>query len=157
MEFSRAETRRRYLNGIIPLVIGVGAVVYAPMLSLGSLAKPGPGLWPFAVGIVVVLTASYLVFSEHRAPERDSASFAGIRPVVYGILALCIYIILFSWLGFIIPSAFLLVYWIKVLGEESWSMALGVAVPVPFGLYILFDVLLGVPFPEDLVTASLGL
>lgn len=47
--------RRNLITGIILTAIGVFAAVYAQRYNMGTLARMGPGLFPYALGVLLTL------------------------------------------------------------------------------------------------------
>jgi putative tricarboxylic transport membrane protein len=144
--------RYRRVPGVL-LVTGVAAVIGSWRLGLGELTNPGPGLWPLVVSIAVTITAAILtVVPDMAAYEkwtRRTTLLAG------GVLSLVVFILLFMTIGFVVPAFLLLLLWLRVFGEESWRLALMLAVGGTAVFYGGFAVLLGVPFPDDIVVGTL--
>ena len=137
-------SRAYRLGSIVALVVSVYFVVSAYQLSLGSLTQPRPGLWPFLVGLVMTVSSVALFFTDNR---EDYERFTGrFRFIILGLLSLGAFIVAF--LTF--------VFWLRFLGEEPWGRALGLAVLFTALFYILFVLLLGVPFPDDVVARLWG-
>ena len=134
---------------IVLLAIGVGAVVGALQLSLGQLNKPGPGLWPFIVGVFLAVMAVVLfVVQDSSECERWNRRALGIAG---GLASLGIFIVLFQSIGFLIPAFLMLALWLKIFGEEPWKLAVPLALAGAVTMHFLFVVALGVPFPKDVV------
>jgi putative tricarboxylic transport membrane protein len=68
--------------------------------------------------------------------------------VVLGSLSLVAYTLLFEVLGFEIPTIALLVFWLKVLGGETWRTAVTVALGATVSVYLVFLLALGVALPH---------
>jgi putative tricarboxylic transport membrane protein len=148
---------RRHLHRIGPLVVlavGVGALIGAVALSLGELTEPGPGLWPFIVALLLTGTALVLVIVDDRADyERWTR---GTARIMGGLAGLAVFVVAFEAIGFVLPAFLMLLLWLRVFGGESWRWALGLALAGSVGLYLLFDVVLGVRFPDDVVAGLVG-
>ena len=144
---------RYRLVPLVLLAIGVAAVIGSWRLTLGELNNPGPGLWPFVVSIAATIAAAILtVVPDLEAYEkwtRRTTMLAG------GVLSLVVFILLFEAIGFVVPSVLLLLLWLRAFGEESWRLALVLAVGGTAVFYLGFAVLLGVPFPDDIVVGSI--
>ena len=138
------------LGGVIPLLLGVFAVIYSYTLGLGSPAQPGPGFWPFIASLAIVGASIALLITE-RSGEQYEPLTARARFIGYGVVSIVAFILLFQLLGFIIPALLLFIFWLRFLGDESWGMTALLSVLFTAGFYILFDQLLGVPFPQDVV------
>jgi putative tricarboxylic transport membrane protein len=134
---------------LLLVALGVGALVGGLGLSLGSLTAPGPGLWPFVVALLLTGTALVLVVVDDPADyepfTRGSARVAG------GLAGLAVFVAAFELVGFLLPAFLMLLLWLRVFGREAWRWALGLAVAGSVGLYLLFDTVLGVRFPDDVV------
>lgn len=138
------------IASIAPLLLGVVCLVYSYTLSLGRITNPGPGLWPFIVSAVIVIASVVLLFTERDNEEYEPFT-QKTRLVVTGAVSVGVFIYLFQWFGFIVPSFLTLVFWLRFLGKESWVLSLGVAALVTAAFYLLFATLLGIPLPESIV------
>lgn len=146
----------RYLTMVIPLLIGLSFLALSYNLSLGNITNPGAGLWPFIASGVILLGSIALIATE-RDNEQYEAFTSSVGLVGMALLSSCLFIPLFINFGFLIPSFLLLVFWLRVLGSESWSLTLLLSAACAIGFYALFDLALGVPFPEDALASILGL
>lgn len=131
-------------------------MIYSYSLSLGELTSPGPGLWPFVGSLVIVLSSIAILATENDSEDYEAFS-SGTKAIGLGLLSLCLFIPLFAYLGFVLPAFLLIMFWLRVLGNESWKLTLLVAIVSAIGFYLLFDLALGVPFPEGLIASMLGL
>ena len=139
--------RTAALAALVPLALGVGAGYRAYGLRVGSLVDPGPGLWPLAVCVFMVLVSAALLATAGRALETEA--FTRSSAVVLGAAAsLVVYAALWNLIGFEIPTALLLVLWLRVIGGESWRTTLVTAVLGTAAFYLLFIVALGVSLPH---------
>lgn len=142
------------LGSIVALAVSVFFVASAYQLSLGSLTEPRPGLWPFLVGLTMAASSVALFFTDDR---EDYQRFTGrFRFIIFGLLSLAAFIVAFAFLGFILPGFLTFAFWLRFLGEEPWGRALGLAALFTTLFYILFVLLLGVPFPDDVVAMLWG-
>ncbi|MFF5992665.1 tripartite tricarboxylate transporter TctB family protein [Prauserella flavalba] len=130
------------------LVFGVGAAFLSTRLSLGSFTDPAPGLWPFIVSALIIVTAAALLFTEDSTTyERwDRRTLR----VVAGLTSLAVFVVLFQLLGFLLAAGLLLLVWMRFIGHESWRTALPLAVGGAVVLHVLFTDIFGVPFPPGL-------
>lgn len=138
------------LGGVVPLLLGIFGMVYSYTLDLGEPAQPGPGFWPFVASCVIVVASIALLLTE-RSSEQYERLTARARFIGYGVASVVVFILLFQLLGFIIPALLLFAFWLRFLGGESWPMTGLLSVLFAAGFYILFDQLLGVPFPQGVV------
>jgi putative tricarboxylic transport membrane protein len=145
------------MHRIAPLVLlalGIAALAGAYGLGLGELTRPGPGLWPFLVAVLVTGTTAALVLVDDPADyehwTRQTARIAA------GLLSLGVFIVLFQVIGFVVPAFLMLLLWLRVFGGESWRWAFGLAAGGAVVFHLLFVEALGVPFPEGLLSLVTG-
>jgi len=133
------------VGALTALAVGLLAGWQADRLGVGSLTDPGPGLWPLIVSVVLVLTGAAVALR-----PGDDAEPIGREAwiVVLGCISLVAYTLLFEVVGFEIPTIALLVFWLKVLGEEPWRTAVTVAVVATAAVYAVFLLALGVALPH---------
>lgn len=131
-----------------PIVLVVFATTVAVMswnLDLGALSRPGPGLWPFTVSLVML--GASLAMTAGGTDEKPEPFTRRSLLVAIGVLSLAGYIVAFATLGYLIPTAAVLLVWLRLLARESWVMAIGLTVLLTAGFYVLFVSILAVPFP----------
>lgn len=142
------------IGPLLVLAVGVGALVGAVGLSLGTLTAPGPGLWPFIVALLLTGTALILVVIDD--PQDYEPWTRGTARIMGGVAGLAVFVVAFEVIGFLLPAFLMLLLWLRVFGGESWRWALGLALAGSVGFYLLFDTALGVPFPDDVVAGLVG-
>jgi putative tricarboxylic transport membrane protein len=133
------------LGALTALAVGVLAGWQAYRLGVGSLTDPGPGLWPFIVSVVLVITGAAVALR-----PGDDAEAIGREAwiVVLGCLSLVAYTLLFEVVGFEIPTIALLVFWLRALGDEPWRTSVTIAVGATAVVYAIFILALGVALPH---------
>lgn len=143
---------RRRIAPLILLGLGLGAASGSWQLKLGTLHHPAPGLWPFIISLAIILSAAVLIVR----PGDEPLEAWGRRSlhVGAGVASLGAFVLLFELVGFFIPAVLMLLLWLRVFGRESWRWTLVFAVAGPAALYVIFDRLLGVPFPADLALGA---
>jgi hypothetical protein len=133
---------------VIFLLMGGGNVYLALDLSRGTLAEPGPGLFPLLVGILMT-TASLLCLWPAIA-ERNAASFAmrgNAARLTVLVAVFVVFIFLLPRIGFILPSMLLQSVTLQVFGMQGLWRRLAVAAAITAAAVLLFETLLAVRFP----------
>jgi putative tricarboxylic transport membrane protein len=143
---------RRRIAPLILLALGLGAASGSWQLKLGTLHQPAPGLWPFIISLAIILSAAALLVWPGDEP-REAWGRKSLL-VAAGIASLCAFVVLFELIGFFVPAVLMLLLWLRVFGRESWRWTAVFAVAGPAVLYVIFDRLLGVPFPADLALGA---
>lgn len=153
----RLDRPGHWLRRLVPLLLvaaGVSAVIGSWQLSLGELNSPGPGLWPFIVSVAVTMAAvALMLFPDSAVPEAWTRRTAAI---VAGVGSLCVFVVLFEAIGFLVPAFLMLMLWLRAFGREPWRWTVPLAVGGAVVLHVVFAGLLGVPFPDDIVVTTLS-
>jgi putative tricarboxylic transport membrane protein len=130
-----------------------GYLVGAMKLPLGTAARPGAGLYPSVLGIVLVILSAALVVLSLKAqtnPKEEPEDFPrgnNLNRVVGLTVVLAGFAIFLKWLGFIFCSSIILAATLKIFGLKSWAKALMISFLAAGCFYFLFSRLLEVPLP----------
>ena len=137
------------LGRLVPgalFLLGTGASLGAALMPFGSPSQPGPGLYPFMVGIALALVALGLLATARQS--RGGASAELFDPVPLAIaVALLVYPAVLGWLGFGVSTGLLLLG-LFLLGEPGRpGRAVGLAILSTLIASLLFGRLLQAPLP----------
>ncbi|MFI6426461.1 tripartite tricarboxylate transporter TctB family protein [Promicromonospora sp. NPDC050880] len=127
--------------------VGVAGAAGAVALGLGTLERPGAGLWPLAISVaVVVLSLAQVVVGRHGGDGERFSRYSWLSLV--GLVTLLGLVALLPVIGFEIPALLLSLVWMKFLGGESWRSAVLFSVLVVGALYGVFVGALGTTVPH---------
>jgi len=124
-------------------------------LSLRDALGPGPGFFPFWLGMLGVVLAVFLLtqLQLNRVDLGTEALVfdrAGLRNAVRVLVGLIVATALLDVVGFRLSMLLLIPYLLVVLGVRNW-VAVGIcAVAGSFGVYHVFFDLLKVPLPAGI-------
>jgi putative tricarboxylic transport membrane protein len=135
------------ISALVALAVGLAGAALAYGYGLGTLQRPGAGLWPFIVSMLIVaLSLVLLVIGRHL---QDTEKFTRASLLVLIGLATFVGIgVLLPIIGFEIPSLLLCVVWLKLLGGESWRSTAIVSLMTVSAFYLLFLYGLHIPLPH---------
>jgi len=134
-------------GALVALAIGVTGAVLAYGYGLGTLRRPGAGLWPFTISIVIVVLAVILLIVGRKL--EDSERFTRVSLLVFvGGVSFVAFAALLPTIGFEVPSLLLCVVWLKFLGGESWRSTVLISVGTVAAFYLLFLYGLRIPLPH---------
>jgi putative tricarboxylic transport membrane protein len=150
---SRVAEHIHRLGPLAVLLLGLYAAVTAWDLGPGSLTRPGPGLWPLLVSLVIMATAAVLLVVDHPS-QYESWGRGSIR-IAGGLVSLGVFIVLFENFGFFLPALAMLLIWLRFMGGETWAWTLPLALIGPVVMYLIFVEALAVPFPDDLLISRI--
>ena len=145
------QDKSNLVSGACLAVFGIYVIHGASKLSYTSEVGPGPGFFPFWVGIGLVLFAASLMlanFSSSRSESRkESQSSKVAGGALSGWLGLMVAIALFGWIGFGLSFVLLTIFYIAALDRRPAWLALGVGVGLAVAFHLIFVVALGVSLP----------
>ena len=132
---------------VVVLASGVGAAFLAHGSGLGSLRRPGPGLWPFLVSVLIALLAVLLLVVGRHLDDAEKFTRASFL-VLAGAATFIGLGLLLPAIGFEIPAVLLGIVWLRFLGGESWRSTVVVSVVTTAAFYLLFLYALKIPLPH---------
>ena len=140
------------LSSLTWFLLGVAIIYLSHRLGLGALTNPGPGFLPFWCGMILS-GLSLLVFFQGNFSRQAGKSlreiWRGVRWVkgLYVVLALLIYTLTFTHLGFILSTTLLLIFLFRALEPEKWMFAVGGAFLTSLISFVIFCRWLDVQLP----------
>jgi putative tricarboxylic transport membrane protein len=135
------------VGAVVALAVGLGGAVLAYGYGLGSLNKPGPGLWPFVVSVVIAALSAILLVVGRGLGDSEAFTRSSALPVI-GAVTFVAFGLLLPVTGFEIPALALCVIWLRFLGGESWRNTLVISVLTTATFYLLFLYGLRIPLPH---------
>jgi putative tricarboxylic transport membrane protein len=141
--------KRERIVAAVALLFGAVAAYEATGLPLGTIHSPGPGFFPLWTSILIVLLA--LVLLVQALTSRSSISregFGRIGKVVALLIVLAGYTFLLDQLGYPVCTFLLVLFMLRVLDPQRWTVALGFAAMTAVVSYVLFAIWLSVPLPR---------
>jgi putative tricarboxylic transport membrane protein len=129
-------------------------------LQLGTFQEPKSGFLVFWAGMILS-GLSLALFVQTFWIKKDEARkvlWKGVRwsKVVKLIVSILLYILIFKWAGFLLSTFVLLLFLLKGLEPQKWSVALVVSLVTVVLVYVLFGVLLESQFPEGILGRMLN-
>ncbi|MGE5575928.1 MAG: tripartite tricarboxylate transporter TctB family protein [Syntrophothermus sp.] len=143
--------------------IAIGILIFALIylassiaLSVGTLAEPGPGFMPAAVGTLLLLVASFHAYRSFRGPAGQGGENGWFKAAPLGIaLATLAYPFLLRPLRFLLSTFIVLFVLFRLMRYKTTLISLIIAAAATVASFLIFSRLLGVVFPagflEDLL------
>jgi putative tricarboxylic transport membrane protein len=132
---------------LVVLAFGIGAAVLAHGYGLGSLRRPGPGLWPFAVSVLICVLAVVLLVIGRGLEDAEKFTKASFLVLAGGATFVGLGILLPT-IGFEIPAVLLGIVWLRFLGGETWRSTIVISIATTAAFYLLFLYALKIPLPH---------
>jgi hypothetical protein len=157
---SRSPETHRDLLSAAGLAVLAGAYLVANRsYPLDTLATPGPGIFPLAVGLLMLgLAAAQAVAALRSGPpqapvpqaESDAEATVGGHAIAMAVV-LVAYAAAAGVIGFLTASFAAILVSSRLLGARDWLRPVLLALGVTFVAHVIFVAWLGVPFPTGLL------
>ena len=141
--------RRDVAVATLALAFGAAAAFESAKLPFGTIHNPGQGFFPWWTSVVVVLLATILLIQALKLRASTALDKSGrIAKVVALLVVLAVYTFLLDPLGYPICTFLLVLFMLRVLDPQRWTVALSMAVLTAVGTYVVFAIWLSVPLPR---------
>jgi putative tricarboxylic transport membrane protein len=143
------------ITGFVLLVLSGYVIWESWMMPSSATFGPGSGFLPFWLGVLMALLALILLFSAWRRPRdpKEGSPFPGGKPllrVAAVMVGLGVYISLMEVLGFLLNTFLFVSYLLGFVERERLPMTALVAFLTTAGLYLIFQVVLGITLPRNM-------
>ena len=150
------KNRSDILGSIFLFLLGIGAIIGAVQLKIGSPTEPQPGFFPFVGGIILLIFSTIIFLQGWQGISKHQIAFGEIgRPaLLLGVMILLVFVM--DRLGYVMVTLIASALILRILSVKSWRVLIITSLCLSIGTYILFDRLLGVDLPVGLLS-HLGL
>jgi putative tricarboxylic transport membrane protein len=132
---------------------GIAIIVVSLSYGFGTFRKPGPGLFPFFIGLFILLFSILLLPAALRSPERPVLfTKSRVRIFLLMIAAFFLWILLIPLLGYVVVTPLVTYGFCKVMGLEGWRKPLLLSAGTSLFLYLLFDYWLYIDLPRGILS-----
>jgi hypothetical protein len=131
------------------LGIGVGFAIGARMYSMGDSARPGPGYFPFGLGVLLAAIGAFILF-EALTIETDDGEPVGRfawKPLIVITLSVILYGLLLPKLGLVVAVPVLVLVSSFASNEFSWLATVINAAVLTLFSWLVFIKGLGLTIP----------
>lgn len=134
------------------LVLGVAVSAISWGYGFGSLNLPGPGLYPFFIGVAIAVFSLFILIAELRSgTSKPPLDQAGAKTLALMTLTFCFWILAMPLLGYVVVTLLATYAFCKIMKLEGWRKPLAVSAGTALFIYALFDVWLYVDLPRGLL------
>jgi hypothetical protein len=132
--------RRDLISAVGCLLAGGLLTVESLRLDMGSLARPGPGFVPLALGVgLLALSGVYLAMAlAHRARPAPDWEGARWRGPLLAAAAVVAYGVALVHAGFVLTTAGFIAFWVSVIEGRRPRTGLMFALLATAGLFAVF-------------------
>jgi putative tricarboxylic transport membrane protein len=144
--------RLEMLFDLFLVVLGIVIVIVSFGYGFGSLRRPGPGLYPFFIGVAILVLSLFVTISELRSKtDPPLMGREGIKIFVWMIVTFCLWIVAMPLLGYVIVTFLATCAFCKIMKLEGCWKPLAVSAGTAFFIYLLFDYMLYIDLPRGVL------
>lgn len=135
--------------GLSVVALGVAYFSLALGLPMQTLNGPGPGVFPIAVAVILVLAGALAAWKSEA--QSDAGYVGSVAESLWGpgivFAALVIFCLIFQRAGYILSGIFVMTAALKAFNAR-WLFSLAVSTVSVVGTYLVFVTLLGLTLPR---------
>ena len=137
---------------LILTVLGIVIVFASLKYGFGTFRTPGPGLFPFFIGLSLLISGLALLISNLRKRLRTPSLGRGdVKTFLLMVLAFCAWILIMPLLGYVLVTVLVTYVICKIMNLEGWWKPLSVSVGTALFIYFLFDYCLYIDLPKGIL------
>jgi len=145
----KIKSQRDFWSGLMFIVTGIGFAWGATTYSFGQSARPGPGYFPFGLGVILAALGALVLFKALTIETEGGepvGKFAW-KPILIILASIILFGIILPRFGLII-SLPILVFLSSLAGDEfHWGEALVNSAILTLGSWLIFIVGLNLTIP----------
>ena len=145
----KIKSQKDFWSGLMFIVMGIAFAWGATAYNFGSAARPGPGYFPFGLGIILAILGAMILFKSLTVDTDDGEPLGAFawRPIVVITLSLVVFGFVLPKLGMVIALP-LLVFMASLAGDEfHWGEVAINAAVLTVGSWAIFIKGLGLTIP----------
>ena len=136
----KIKSQKDFWSGLMFIVVGISFTIGATNYSFGSSARPGPGYFPFGLGILLAVLGAMVLFKALTIETEDGEPIGvwAFRPLIWIVGSVAVFGFALPFLGMIIALPILVVVAAAAGDEFHWGEALMNAAILTVGSYFIF-------------------
>ena len=145
----KIKSQRDFWSGLMFVTIGIGFAWGATYYSFGNSARPGPGYFPFGLGVILALIGALVLFKSLTIETHGGDKIGPIawKPLSIVLGSVALFGFLLPWLGMILTLPVLIVIAALAGDEFHLGEALVNAAVLTVGSWLVFIKGLGLVIP----------
>ena len=147
-----ARFRLETIFDLVLMILGVIILIVSWGYGFGTFRRPGPGLYPFFIG-ALVLFFSLILFILEMKPKKTESVFTkdGALTFILMIVTFCLWIVVMPLLGYVVVTFLATFAFGKIMKLEGWWKPLAISVGTAVFIYLLFDYWLYIDLPRGIL------
>jgi hypothetical protein len=136
----KIKSQRDFWSGLMFVVIGAAFAWGATTYSFGSSARPGPGYFPFGLGVLLAILGAVVLFKALTIEVEggDPVGAFAWKPLLYIVGTVAVFGWTLPHLGMVVSLPILVVIAARAGDEFHWGEALANAALLTVGSWVIF-------------------
>ena len=134
-------------GGLLLFVVGIGAVIGAIQLKVGTPTEPQPGFFPFVGGLLLTALSAIIFLQGWLRSGGEQVVFGEIQRPALIVAVMVALVAALDRVGYVISTFIASGLILLILNIQSWRVLIITSIAVSVGTYVLFDKLLGIDLP----------
>jgi hypothetical protein len=136
----KIKSQKDFWSGLMFLVVGIGFAWGATNYSFGVAARPGPGYFPFGLGILLAILGGFILFESLVVETEDGEPIGpwAWKPLIIIVFSVVMFGFILPRLGMLISLPILIVVCSLAGDEFHWKDALISVVVLTLGSWLIF-------------------
>ncbi len=145
----KIKSQRDFWSGVMFIAVGLGFSYGALEYNFGTSARPGPGYFPFGLGIVLAILGGMTLFEALTVATEDGEPIGAVawKPLLIIIGSTVLFGVLLPHAGLAIALPLLVILSALAGDEFHWGEAIALAAVLTVGSWAVFIYGLGLTIP----------
>lgn len=145
----KIKSERDFWSGLMFVALGLGFAWGATYYSFGSSARPGPGYFPFGLGILLAVLGAFVLFEALTIETEDGEKIGdwAFKPLLWIVASVAAFGWALPHLGMVIALPILVIVAAMAGDEFHWKEAVINAAILTLGSWLIFIVGLKLVIP----------
>jgi hypothetical protein len=136
----KIKSQKDFWSGVMFVVVGLGFAWGATNYSFGTSARPGPGYFPFGLGILMAIMGALVWFSSVTVETEDGDPIGPIawKPLTIIVASVVMFGFILPRLGMLISLPLLIIVAALAGDEWHWKDSIISVVVLTLGSWLIF-------------------
>jgi putative tricarboxylic transport membrane protein len=130
-------------------LLGAVTMVVSLVYGFGTFRRPGPGLYPFFIGVFISIFAAALLIGDSKTKTRPALFAQGGRKTFLLMnVVFCLWIVMIPLLGYVVVTLLSTFAFCRIMKLEGWWKSIFISASTALFIYLLFDYWLYIDLPR---------
>lgn len=136
----KIKSQRDFYAGLLLILVGAAFAIGATNYNFGSAMRPGPGYFPFGLGIILAILGAivFVTSFNRRCTDGDPIGRIPWRPLLCVVGAILFFGVALPRIGFVVSFPLMIVLTAYASTEFTWKDALLNAFVLTSASYVIF-------------------